>query len=117
MNISSTAEGYTNMGRKIFVGNLPFSMGEAELRGLFEQKGVVDSVTVMRDVHTGRSRGFAFVEMAAEEDAAKAIEELNEYFIDGRNLTVNEAKPKREHRGGFRQNRGFGRGTRREPRW
>ena len=106
------------MGRKIFVGNLAFSVGEAELRQLFEQKGAVEAVTVMRDTDTGRSRGFAFVEMASEEAAQKAIKELNEFSVDGRNLTVNEAKPKVERRGGFGQGRGSGRGGRkREPRW
>jgi cold-inducible RNA-binding protein len=105
------------MGRNIYVGNLPFSMGENELKGLFEQKGTVNSVMVMRDVDTGRSRGFAFVEMASEEDTDKAIKELNAYSADGRSLTVNEAKPKTERRGGFGQNRGGGRGSNREPRW
>jgi len=104
------------MGRKIFVGNLPFSMGEAELRDLFAQKGAVESVTLMRDVDTGRSRGFAFVDMASEEDARKAITELNAYSIDGRNLTVNEARPKPERRGGGGFGGGGG-GRRRESRW
>ena len=106
------------MGRKIFVGNLPFSIGEGELRELFEQKGTVESVTVMRDNDTGRSRGFGFVEMASEEAAQKAIAELNGYALEGRNLTVNEAKPKPERRGGgggFRG--GSGGGRNREPRW
>ena len=110
------------MGRNVFVGNLSFSMGEAELRQLFEQKGGVEKVTVMRDLDTGRSRGFAFVEMASDEAAQKAITELNGYSVDGRNLTVNEAKPKPERRGGFGGGRGgFGGGgrggQRREPRW
>jgi cold-inducible RNA-binding protein len=115
------------MGRNIFVGNLSFTIGEAELRQLFEQKGAVDAVTVMRDIDTGRSRGFAFVEMSSEEDAQKAIAELNGYAADGRNLTVNEAKPKPERRsggggGGFRGGRGgsgggSGGGRKREPRW
>ena len=105
------------MGKKIFVGNLPFSMGETELRELFEQKGAVDSATVMRDVETGRSRGFAFVEMANDEEAEKAIKELNGYSAEGRNLTVNEARPKTERRGGFGGGRGGGRGRPREPRW
>ncbi len=105
------------MSKKIFVGNLPFSMGETELRGLFEQKGTVDSVTVMRDLATGRSRGFAFVEMASEEEAGKAIEELNAHSADGRNLTVNEARPKVERRSGPGQGRRGGRGGNREPRW
>ena len=104
------------MGRKIFVGNLSFSMGEAELRQLFEQKGAVEAVTVMRDTATGRSRGFAFVEMASDEAAQKAIEELNGHSVDGRNLTVNEARPKQERRGGFGGGRGRG-GQRREPLW
>jgi RNA recognition motif-containing protein len=111
------------MSKKIFVGNLPFSMGETELRELFEQKGNVESATVMRDMATGRSRGFAFVEMSSDEDAQKAIAELNNYSVEGRNLTVNEAKPKTERRGGsgrgFGGGRGFSgnRGQRREPRW
>jgi cold-inducible RNA-binding protein len=93
---------------KIFVGNLPFSVGEAELQDLFAQKGAVDSVMVMRDTSTGRSRGFAFLEMASEEDARKAITDLNAYSINGRSLTVNEARPKTERRGGG----GFSRGGR-----
>jgi len=113
------------MGRKIFVGNLSFSMGEAELRQLFEQKGGVESATIMRDADTGRSRGFAFVEMTSDEAAQKAIEELNGYSVDGRNLTVNEARPRQERPGGFggggRGRGGFGGGgrggQRREPRW
>jgi cold-inducible RNA-binding protein len=101
------------MGRKLFVGNLPFDMGESELKDLFEAKSPVDSVTVMRDNDTGRSRGFAFVEMVSEEGAKKAIAELNAYSVSGRNLTVNEARPKPERRGG-----GGGKGPhRREPRW
>jgi len=105
------------MGQNIFVGNLSFSMGEAELRQLFEQKGAVEKVTVMRDTDTGRSRGFAFVEMASDEAAQKAIAELNGYSVDGRYLTVNEGRPKQERRGGFGGG-GRGRGSqRREPRW
>ena len=86
------------MGKNIFVGNLPFSVGEEQLQELFQQKGAVDSVTVMRDSNMGRSRGFAFVNMATEEDARKAIEELNGYTLEDRKLTVNEAKPKPERR-------------------
>jgi len=111
------------MGRNIFVGNLSFTVGEAELRQLFEQKGTVETVTVMRDTDTGRSRGFGFVEMGSEEAAQKAIAELNGFAVDGRNLTVNEAKPKTERRGGggggFRGGRSGsgGGGRKREPRW
>ena len=104
------------MGRKLFVGNLSFSVGETELRQLFEQKGGVESVTVMRDLDTGRSRGFGFVEMSTDEAAQKAITELNGYAVEGRNLTVNEARPKQERRG---SGGGGGRGgsRHREPRW
>ena len=96
---------------KIFVGNLPFSIGETELNDLFAQKGAVDSVTLMRDKDTGRSRGFAFVEMPSEEEAQKAIKELNAFAIEGRNLTVNEARPKVERHGdggGFHRGGGGG---------
>jgi cold-inducible RNA-binding protein len=105
------------MSRKIFVGNLAFAIGEAELRQLFEQKGPVEAVTVMRDTDTGRSRGFAFVEMGSEEAAQKAIAELNGFSMEGRNLTVNEAKPKPERRGGGGFRGGSGGGGKREPRW
>ena len=108
------------MGRKLFVGNLSFALGEAELKQLFEQKGGVDSVTVMRDLDSGRSRGFAFVEMSTDEAAQKAITELNGYAVEGRNLTVNEARPKQERRGGGGGGgRGGSRGggRHREPRW
>jgi RNA recognition motif-containing protein len=113
------------MGRKLFVGNLSFSLGETELKQLFEQKGGVESVTIMRDQDSGRSRGFAFVEMSTDEAAQKAILELNGYAMEGRNLTVNEARPKPERRGGggFGGGRGGNRGggggggRHREPRW
>lgn len=104
------------MGKNIFVGNLSFSVGEAQLQELFEQKGSVDSVTVMRDANTGRSRGFAFVNMATEEEAQKAIEELNGYSLEERNLTVNEARPKPARRQGNSRG-GRGGGGRRNSRW
>ena len=88
------------MGKNIFVGNLSASVGEEQLKELFAQKGSVDTVTVMREVDTGKSRGFAFVNMATEEDALKAIAELNAFALEGRNLTVNEALPKPERRNG-----------------
>jgi RNA recognition motif-containing protein len=112
------------MGRRLYVGNLPYSTGEAELQELFSRAGTVESVRVMRDPATGRARGFAFVEMATDDEALKAANELNQYSIGGRSLTVNEARPKTEG-GGFgggggfaRSNRGGGGGGgRREPRW
>jgi cold-inducible RNA-binding protein len=102
------------MGRKLYVGNLPYETGEAELQALFEQIGAVESVQVMRDMATGRARGFAFVEMASEDDARRAVTELNERELNGRPLTVNEARPKPQ---GPRGDFGGGGGRRREPRW
>jgi RNA recognition motif-containing protein len=108
------------MGRKLYVGNLPYETGETELQELFAKAGTVESVKVMRDMATGRARGFAFVEMASDEDAQKAIHELNEFQLGGRGLTVNEARPKPEHSGGGGGFGGGGGDTRRrrsEPRW
>src|ERR671936_2550961 len=82
------------MSRKLYVGNLPYEVGETELQELFARAGSVESVRVMRDQATGRARGFAFVEMASDEDAQTAIRELNASQIGGRSLTVNEARPK-----------------------
>ena len=87
------------MGRKLYVGNLPFETTEGDLQALFEQAGAVDSVRVMRDMATGRARGFAFVEMSNDDEAQKAITEFHEHQMDGRALVVNEARPKPE--GGF----------------
>jgi RNA recognition motif-containing protein len=103
------------MGRKLYVGNLPYETGEAELQDLFAQAGSVESVNVMRDQATGRARGFAFVEMSTDEEAQHAITTLNGTQVGGRNLTVNEARPKVSGGGGG----GFGGGhsRRREPRW
>ena len=103
------------MGRKLYVGNLPFSTSEQDLQELFASAGQVESVNVMRDMATGRARGFAFVEMATEEGARKAIADLHDKEFGGRNLTVNEARPRPERSGGF--GGGGGGGRRREPRW
>jgi RNA recognition motif-containing protein len=103
------------MSRKLYVGNLPYETGENDLQELFARVGGVESVNVVRDQATGRARGFAFVEMNTEEGAQKAISELNAYQMGGRNLTVNEARPKPARSGGF----GGGDSQRRrsEPRW
>jgi cold-inducible RNA-binding protein len=102
------------MGRKLYVGNLPYEIGENDLQELFARVGGVESVNVMRDQATGRARGFAFVEMNTDEGAQKAITELNAYQLGGRNLTVNEARPRPARSGGF----GGGDSRRRsEPRW
>lgn len=104
------------MGRKLYVGNLPYQVGETELQELFARAGSVESVTVMRDQATGRARGFAFVEMGTDDEAQAAIRELNATEVGGRNLTVNEARPKAAGTGG-----GFGGGhshrRRSERRW
>jgi RNA recognition motif-containing protein len=100
------------MGRKLYVGNLPYEVGETELQELFGRGGSVESVSVMRDQVTGRARGFAFVEMSTDEEAQSAITALNGTQVGGRSLTVNEARPKTV--GGFG---GDGGRRRREPRW
>lgn len=104
------------MARKLYVGNLPYDTSEADLQTLFSGAGNVDSVNVMRDMATGRARGFAFVEMGTDEEAQQAISMLNEKPFGGRNLTVNEAKPKTSS-GGFGGNGGGGSRRRSEPRW
>lgn len=103
------------MGRKLYVGNLPYEVGEAELQELFARAGSVESVSVMRDQATGRARGFAFVEMSSDEEAQNAIRELNASQVGGRSLTVNEARPKTARPGGFGGGQSFRR--RSEPRW
>ena len=118
------------MGRRLYVGNLPYSTNEDQLTDLFSQAGKVDSVRVMRDMATGRARGFAFVEMGSDEDAQKAIADFNEYKMDGRPLVVNEARPKAEGggfggagnrggggRGGNYESEDYSGGRRKEPRW
>ncbi|MBA3768767.1 MAG: RNA-binding protein [Acidobacteria bacterium] len=122
------------MATKLYVGNLSFRTSGDELRDLFSQAGTVESTSVIEDRETGRSRGFGFVEMATAEEAAKAIEMFNGKDLGGRNLTVNEAKPKTGGgggggRGGYgggggggggRDRDGYGGGggrNDREPRW
>ena len=127
------------MGRRLYVGNLPYSATEDQLSELFSRAGKVDSVRVMRDMATGRARGFAFVEMSSDDEAQRAINDLHEYQMEGRALVVNEARPKPEGgfggggggggrgRGGFGGGGGrggggygggdYGGGNRKEPRW
>jgi len=112
------------MARKLYVGNFPYTTNEQDLQDLFASAGNVDSVNVMRDMATGRARGFAFVEMATEEEAQQAISMLNDKDFGGRNLTVNEARPKVSSGGfgggggGYDGGNGGGNGRRRsEPRW
>src|SRR5947207_15688453 len=118
------------MGRKLYVGNLPYQTGETELTELFSRAGTVESARIMRDMATGRARGFGFVEMATDEEAQRAITELNEFKMEGRALVVTEARPKPMGGGGgggFGGDRGGNRGGGgggggrggggREPRW
>ena len=107
------------MGTKLYVGNLPFSTSEEELTGLFSGVGEVASVRIVTDKFSGRSRGFAFVEMTTDEGATQAIEKLNGNNLGGRDLVVNEARPPapREGGGGFgggRRDGGGGGGGRRD---
>ncbi len=114
------------MGRRLYVGNLPYSTTDEDLNGLFSRAGTVESVRVMRDVATGRARGFAFVQMASDEEAQKAVTDFHQYQLEGRALVVNEARPKPEYGGGGSRGQ-FGSSSggdydgggdrRREPRW
>lgn len=102
------------MGKKLYVGNLPYSVDDAALESQFGAFGKVESARVITDRDTGRSKGFGFVEMASDEDANAAIEKLNGQGMGGRNLTVSEARPQapreggRGPRGGGGGGRGFG---------
>src|SRR5499426_578638 len=97
------------MSKKLYVGNLAFQTTEDELNGIFSQFGAVESVTIITDRDTGRSKGFGFVVME-EADADKAIEQLNGSQLGGRNLTVNEARPMVKREFGDRGGRGRGGG-------
>jgi RNA recognition motif-containing protein len=123
------------MGRRLYVGNLPYKATDEDLMALFKSVGDVASARVMRDMATGRARGFGFVEMTTDEAAQKAIEKLHQHEMDGRAIVVNEAQPKpagggrgfggggggggygRGPRGGGGDDFGGGGGGRREPRW
>ena len=92
--------------KKIYVGNLPFSIAEEDLKQMFAEYGSVSSVAIIRDRDTGKSRGFGFIELESDEGAEKAINELNGREMDGRALTVNEAKPRADRPGGGGGGRG-----------
>jgi len=96
------------MGKKLYVGNLPYSATDQILKDTFAQCGTVESAKIITDRDTGRSKGFGFVEMSTDAEAADAINKFNGANYDGRPMTVNEAKPMapRENRGGFGGSRG-----------
>ena len=102
------------MGKKLYVGNLSFSMTDVALEQAFGQCGTVESARVITDRDTGRSKGFGFVEMSSDKEATDAIAKLNGQVLDGRPLTVNEARPQapREGGGGGGGRGGFSRGPR-----
>ncbi len=94
------------MGKKLYVGNLPYSVSDSDLQQMFEAHGTVQSAQVIMDRDTGRSKGFGFVEMGSDAEAQAAIQAMNGNEIDGRALTVNEARPKEGGGGGGRGGRG-----------
>ena len=98
----------------IYVGNLPFNMGEDDLKEIFEEYGEVSSVKIINDKFTGRSKGFGFVEMDSDDEANNAIKELNNAEISGRNIKVNESKPRPADNRGGGDRRGGGGYQRRE---
>lgn len=91
------------MGKKLYVGNLPYSVDQQQLQEAFEPFGTVDSAIVISDRETGRSKGFGFVEMGSDDEAQKAIESMNGSSLSNRQITVNEARPRapRPDRGGY----------------
>ena len=121
------------MAKKLYVGNLAFQTTSQDMQELFAQAGTVESASIIEDRDTGRSKGFAFVEMSTEAEAASAIDQFNGKEVAGRMLKVNEAKPRENrsgggggrnfgggNRGGYGGNRGGGggnHGRRSEPRW
>ncbi|HKX83756.1 MAG TPA: RNA-binding protein [Pyrinomonadaceae bacterium] len=100
------------MGNKLYVGNLSFRVTSDDLHEHFATAGAVSSANVVMDRETGRSRGFGFVEMATDDDATNAIAQFNGQEYDGRNMVVNEARPREEGGGGGRGGRGGGGGGR-----
>jgi len=88
------------MAKKLYVGNLAYTTTETQIRELFVQAGEVDTVALIMDRDTGRAKGFGFVEMKTEDGAREAIRRFNNFSLDNRNLTVNEARPREERSGG-----------------
>ena len=105
------------MPSKLYVGNLAFGVSNRDLEELFSKAGQVQSVAVITDKFSGQSRGFGFVEMANAEDASKAIQQFNDTELKGRNIKVNEAKPRESSFGGGNRGGGSGGGERGRNRW
>lgn len=84
------------MSKNLYIGNLPYSMDNNQLKDLFSEAGAVESANVITDKLSGRSKGFGFVEMSSDEEGQKAIELFNDKEVDGRNIKVNEARPREE---------------------
>jgi RNA recognition motif-containing protein len=105
------------MGRKIYVGNLAYGLSSSDLQRMCEEFGTVQSAQVIMDRETGRSKGFGFVEMGSDAEAQAAIGALNGKNVEGRNLTVNEAKPREDRGGGGRGGGGYGGGGGRRDRY
>jgi RNA recognition motif-containing protein len=93
------------MNKKIYVGGLPLSVTDEQLKTLFESHGTVESAKVITDRYTGQSRGFGFVEMSSQQEAEKAIQAVNGTELEGRSLKVNESKPREDRSGGRARNR------------
>ena len=105
------------MPSKLYVGNLAFGVSNSDLEELFSKAGQVQSVAVITDKFSGQSRGFGFVEMANAEDASKAIQQFNDTELKGRNIKVNEARPRESSFGGGNRGGGSGGGERGRSRW
>lgn len=101
------------MGKRLFVGGLPYSITDQQLKDLFSEQGQIESVTIVTDRYSGQSKGFGFVEMVTEEDAQKAIATLNNTELEGRKIVVNEARPRedRPQRSFGDRSGGMGRGS------
>lgn len=94
------------MAKKLFVGGIPYSSTEDALKALFSKAGTVESVAIITDRMTGRSKGFGFIEMSSDDEAQKAIDTLNDTDFEGRKISVKEAQPKAPREGGFGGGRG-----------
>ncbi|MEW6570630.1 MAG: RNA-binding protein [Nitrospirota bacterium] len=103
--------------KKIYVGNIPYNATEEEIRELFSEYGEIESVKIMKDNVTGRSRGFGFIEMMSEDDATKAISAVNGKTFMGKTLTVAEARPQQRQRGFHERKSGYGGGMKTRKGW